>query len=72
MTASMLDQVVTAHEAFITQWAQEALLPCVGAGVAGKLIGAGKFLLTVRPGAWKGPLTYNRVERTINFWTIYL
>lgn len=53
----MLDQVVAAHEALLAQWAQEALFPCVGAGVAGKLIRAGKLLLTVRPGAWEGPLT---------------
>lgn len=57
MTAGVLDQVVAAHEALITQWAQEALFPCVGASVAGKLIGAGKLLLTVGPGAWEGPLT---------------
>lgn len=59
VTAGVLDQVVAAHEALITQWAQEAFLPCVGAGVAGELIRAGKFLLTVRPGAREGSLTCN-------------
>ena len=57
MAPSMLDQVVTAHEALIAQRAQETFLPCVGAGVAGELIRAGKLLLTVRPGAREGPLT---------------
>lgn len=57
MTTGVLDQVVATHEALIAQWAQEAFFSCVGAGVAGELIGAGKLLLTVRPGAWEGPLT---------------
>lgn len=56
VAAGMLDQVITAHEALVAQWAQKALLPCVGAGVAGELIGAGKLLLTFRPGAWERPL----------------
>lgn len=57
MAAGVLDQVVTAHEALIAQWAQEAFLPCVGTGVAGELIRAGKLLFTVGPGAREGPLT---------------
>lgn len=57
MTAGMLNQVVAAHETLIAQWAQEAFLPCVGAGVAGQLIRAGKLLFAVGPGAWEGPLT---------------
>ncbi len=57
MTPGVLDQVVAAHEALITQWAEEAFLPRVGAGVAGELIRAGKLLLAVRPGAREGPLT---------------
>lgn len=57
MTAGVLDQVVAAHEALIAQWAQEAFFPCVGTGVAGELIRAGKLLLTVRPGAREGPLS---------------
>lgn len=57
MTAGMLDQVVAAHEALITQWTQEAFFSRVGAGVAGELIGAGKLLLAVGPGAREGPLT---------------
>lgn len=57
MTAGVLDQVVATHEALIAQRAQEAFFSCVGAGVAGELIRAGELLLTVRPGAWEGPLT---------------
>lgn len=49
--------MIAAHEALVAQWAQEAFLSCVGAGVAGKLIGAGKLLLAVRPGAREGSLT---------------
>lgn len=60
MTAGMLDQVVAAHEALITQWTQEAFFSRVGAGVAGELIGAGKLLLAVGPGAREGPLTCSR------------
>lgn len=56
VAAGMLDQVVTAHEALIAQWAQEAFFPGVCAGVASELIGAGKLLLTVGPGAWEWPL----------------
>lgn len=57
VASGVLDQVVATHEALIAQWAQEAFFTGVGAGVAGELIGAGKLLLTVRPGAWEGPLT---------------
>lgn len=57
MAAGVLDQVVAAHKALVTQRAKEALLPCVGAGVAGQLIRAGKLLLAVGPGAREGPLT---------------
>lgn len=57
MAASVLDQVVAAHEALVAKWAHEAFFSCVGAGVASELIRAGKLLLTVRPGAWEGPLT---------------
>lgn len=60
MTAGVLDQVVTSHEALITQGAQEAFFPRVGAVVAGELVGAGKLLLTVRPGAREGPLTCSK------------
>ena len=57
MATGVLDQMVTAHEALVAQWAQEALFSCVGAGVAGELIGTGKLFLTVGPGAGEGPLT---------------
>lgn len=57
VATGMLDQVVAAHEALIAQWAEEALFPRMGAGVAGELIRAGELLLTVGPGAWEGPLT---------------
>lgn len=57
VTAGVLDQVVAPHEALVTQGAQEALLPSVGAGVAGELVGAGELLLTVGPGAGEGSLT---------------
>lgn len=57
MAAGVLDQVVAAHETLVAQWAEEALLPSVGAGVAGQLIRAGKLLLAVGPGARERPLT---------------
>lgn len=56
MTAGVLDQVVTAHEALVAQGAQEALLPRVRAGVAGELVGAGELLLAVGPGTGEGSL----------------
>lgn len=57
MTAGVLDQVVATHEALIAQWTQEALFARVGASVAGELVRASKFLLTVGPSAWERPLT---------------
>lgn len=57
MTAGVLDQVVASHEALVAQGAQEAFFSCVGASVAGELIGAGELLLAVRPGTGEGPLT---------------
>lgn len=57
VTAGVLDQVVAPHEALVAQGAQEALLPSVSASVAGELVGAGKLLLAVGPGARKGSLT---------------
>lgn len=62
MAAGVLDQVVAAHEALVAQRAEEALLPGVGPGVAGQLIGAGELLLTLWPGAREGPLTCERAE----------
>lgn len=38
VATGVLDQVVTAHEALVTQWALEALLACVGPDVACQLI----------------------------------
>lgn len=58
MTAGVLDQVVAAHEALVAQRALEAFFPCVGASVAGELIGAGKLLHTVRPDARERSLTW--------------
>lgn len=60
MTAGVFDQVVTAHEALVAQWALEAFFPRVRASVAGELIGAGKLLRTVRPDAREGPLPWTR------------
>lgn len=57
VAARVLDQVVTAHEAFGTKRALEALLTRVSAQVTCQLIRAGKFLLTVGPGAWEWPFT---------------
>ncbi len=57
MPAGMLDEVVTAHEALVTEWAQEAFLAGVGTQVSGQLVGTGELLFAVRPGARKGPLT---------------
>lgn len=56
VTPGVLDQVVAPHEALVAQGAQEALLPRVGASVAGELVRAGELLLAVRPGAREGPL----------------
>lgn len=61
MAAGVLDQVVAAHEALVAQRALEALLSRVSAGVAGQLVGAGKLLLAVGPGAREGPLTCSTV-----------
>lgn len=66
VTASVLDQVIAAHEALFAQRALEALLPRVGAGVAGELIGASKLLLAVGPGARERPLTCNGEEKHIH------
>ena len=60
VAAGVLDQVVAAHEALIAEGAQEALLPSVGAGVAGELVGASKLLLAFGPGAGEGPLTCSK------------
>lgn len=59
MAARVLDQVVTAHEAFGTKRALEALLARVSAQVTRQLIRAGKLLLAVGPGAWERPLACN-------------
>lgn len=45
----VLDQVVTAHEALVTQGTQEAFLACVGPDVARQLVGTCKPLTTVGP-----------------------
>lgn len=59
VAACMLDQVVTAHEAFGTKRALEALLTRMSAQVTCQLVGASKFLLAVGPGAWERPFTCN-------------
>lgn len=66
VTASVLDQVIAAHEALLAQRALEALLPRVGAGVAGELVGASELLLAVGPGARERPLTCNREEEHVH------
>lgn len=66
MTAGVLDQVITAHEALFAQRALEAFLPRVGAGVAGELIGASKLLLAVGPGARERPLACNTKEKHVH------
>lgn len=53
----VLHQVVTAHEALVTERAAELLLPRVGTVVAGQLIRTGKLLTAVRPGARKRTLS---------------
>lgn len=55
--AGVLDEVVAAHEALVAEWAQEAFLASVGTQVSGQLVGTGKLLFAVRPGARKWPLT---------------
>lgn len=50
MAPCMLHQVVAPHEALVAERAAELLLPCVGAVVAGQLIGAGELLTAVGPG----------------------
>lgn len=60
MAPGVLHQVVTTHEALVTQRAPKLLLPCVGAVVAGQLIGAGELLTAVRPGTRERPFTWNR------------
>lgn len=59
MAPGVLHEVVAAHEAFVTKRAAELLLPRVGAVVAGQLIGAGKLLTAVWPGAWERPFSCN-------------
>lgn len=54
----MLGKVVAAGEAFGAERAGEALLPCVRPVVAGQLVGARKLLVTARPVAGKGALTW--------------
>lgn len=58
MAACVLGQVVAAGEAFGAERAGEALLPRVCPVVAGQLIGARKLLVTARPVAGKGALTW--------------
>lgn len=65
MAVGVLLQVVAAHEALAAQRTREALLSGVSAGVAGEFVRAGKLLLAVRPGAWKGPLTCNMTNKAI-------
>lgn len=57
MAPGVLHQVVAAHEALVAKWAAKFLLSSVGPVVAGQLIGTGKFLTAVGPGAWEGPFT---------------
>lgn len=65
VAAGVLDQVVAAHEALVAQRAQEALLPGVGAGVAGQLVGAGELLLAFGPGAGEGPLACSGAQTSV-------
>lgn len=57
MSPSMFGEVVTPHEALVTEGAVEALLSSVSAVVASQLIGAGELLTTSGPGTFKWALT---------------
>lgn len=57
MSAGVFGEVVTPHEALVTEGAVETLLASVGPVVTGQLVGAGEFLATAGPGAFKGTLT---------------
>lgn len=59
MAPGVLHQVVAAHEALVTKRAPELLLPCVGAVVAGQLVGAGELLTAVGPSTWERPFSCN-------------
>lgn len=54
----MLGKVVAAGEALGAERAGEALLPRVRPVVAGQLVGARKLLVTARPVAGEGALTW--------------
>lgn len=57
MSAGVFGEVVTPHEALITEGAVETLLTSVSAVVSSQLIGAGELLTTAGPGAFKWTLT---------------
>lgn len=60
MSPGVLGQVVASGKPLGTQGAGEALLPGVRPVVAGQLIRTGELLVTARPVAGKGPLTWTR------------
>lgn len=57
MPAGVFGEVVTSHEALVTEWTVEALLAGVSAVVTGQFIGTGEFLTTAGPSAFKRALT---------------
>lgn len=59
----MLHQVVAAHEALVAERAAELLFARVGAVVAGQLVGAGKLLTAVGPGAREGPFSCKNKDK---------
>lgn len=62
MSASMLGQVVAAHEAPIAHVTHKLLLTGVCSPVAGELVGAGKLLVTALPVAAEWFLTWVEME----------
>lgn len=57
MATGMLCQMVTAHEAFLTERTAELLFSSVSAVMAGQLIGASELLVASLPVAFKRPFT---------------
>lgn len=57
MATGMLCQMVTAHEAFLTEWATELLFSSVSAVMARQLVRASKLLVAFLPAAFERPLT---------------
>lgn len=69
MSASMLGQVVAAHEAPIAHVTHKLLLTGVCSPVAGELVGAGKLLVTALPVAAEWFLTSVSSEMSLEVGT---